>query len=138
MFQLTYVIFTNSLYRYHAHLSEDARLSIRPVLLTVLSLIHIFFGKHNMQNISAAHKICEYLDIDTKDFCEAMMSFRSANKRLEKLYENKNLVVFRDFAHAPSKVRATIDAVREHYPDRQLISVFAVSYTHLDVYKRQG
>jgi UDP-N-acetylmuramate: L-alanyl-gamma-D-glutamyl-meso-diaminopimelate ligase len=91
------------------------------------------FGKHNMQNISAAHKICEYLDIDTKDFCEAMMSFRSANKRLEKLYENKNLVVFRDFAHAPSKVRATIDAVREHYPDRQLISVFELhTYSSLN------
>src|SRR5690606_25793183 len=69
----------------------------------------------------------------TKDFCEAMMSFRSANKRLEKLYENKNLVVFRDFAHAPSKVRATIDAVREHYPDRQLISVFELhTYSSLN------
>jgi UDP-N-acetylmuramate: L-alanyl-gamma-D-glutamyl-meso-diaminopimelate ligase len=91
------------------------------------------FGKHNMQNIAAAHCVCEYMGIDTKDFCEAMMSYKSAEKRLEKLYENDKLIVFRDFAHAPSKVRATINAVRERYPDRQLISVFELhTYSSLN------
>lgn len=91
------------------------------------------FGKHNMQNIAAAHCVCEYMGIDTKDFCEAMMSYKSAEKRLEKLFENDNLIVFRDFAHAPSKVRATTNAVRERYPDRQLISVFELhTYSSLN------
>ena len=62
-----------------------------------------------------------------------MMSYKSAEKRLEKSFENDNLVVYRDFAHAPSKVKATINAVRERYPDRQLISVFELhTYSSLN------
>lgn len=91
------------------------------------------FGKHNMQNIAAAHCVCEYLGIDTKSFCQAMMSYKSAEKRLEKYFENDKLIVYKDFAHAPSKVKATINAVKERYPDRQLISVFELhTYSSLN------
>lgn len=78
------------------------------------------FGKHNLQNIQAAHMVCRQLGISDKDFYSAISSFRGAARRLQVLRENDSCVVFQDFAHSPSKLKATISAVKEQYPDRQL------------------
>jgi UDP-N-acetylmuramate: L-alanyl-gamma-D-glutamyl-meso-diaminopimelate ligase len=60
--------------------------------------------------------------VDEDDFYEAIASFRGASKRLEKMAEGKSAVVFKDFAHSPSKVAATTSAAKEQYPDRKLIA----------------
>ena len=78
------------------------------------------FGKHNLQNMAGAWEICKRLDISKQSFVQAMRSFRGAGKRLEILFSDDQKIVFRDFAHAPSKVKATVEAVKEQYPDKKL------------------
>lgn len=80
------------------------------------------FGKHNLMNLTAAKLACVEVGIDEKAFYKAISSFKGAAKRLEKLGETKTAVAFKDFAHSPSKLKATIDAVKEQYPDRKLIA----------------
>lgn len=82
------------------------------------------FGAHNMANLSAALNICLELGISKEMFFESMCSFSGAAKRMEQIAENKDnkLTVFKDFAHAPSKVTATVKAIRERYPDRKFIA----------------
>lgn len=80
------------------------------------------FGAHNLNNLSGAKWICQNMGVDEADFYEAIASFKGASKRLEKIAENKNNVAYKDFAHSPSKVSATTKAVKEQYPDRQLIA----------------
>jgi UDP-N-acetylmuramate: L-alanyl-gamma-D-glutamyl-meso-diaminopimelate ligase len=82
------------------------------------------FGEHNLQNAEGACKVCQELGIDEDTFYHALSSFKGTAKRLEKVHETKNLTVFRDFAHSPSKLKATIQAVREQFPMHQLIAVF--------------
>lgn len=82
------------------------------------------FGRHNLLNMNAAIDVCMELGISEQDCYNAIASFAGAAKRLEKLKEEEGLVVYRDFAHAPSKLKATLDAVREAYPDRELIACF--------------
>lgn len=79
-------------------------------------------GRHNVQNLEAARKICEQLDIKPADFFTAMENFRGAQKRLEPLWSDDHLKVFRDFAHAPSKVQATVSAIKEQFPDWQVLA----------------
>jgi len=80
------------------------------------------FGAHNLNNLAGAKWICQHMGIDEDDFYEAIATFKGASKRLEKIVESKNSVVFKDFAHSPSKVEATTNAVKEQYPNRQLIA----------------
>lgn len=80
------------------------------------------FGAHNLNNLAGAKWICQNMGVDEADFYEAIASFKGASKRLEKIAENKNNVAYKDFAHSPSKVGATTKAVKEQYPDRQLIA----------------
>jgi len=80
------------------------------------------FGKHNLQNLAGAKWICQHMGIDEDDFYEAIASFKGASKRLEKIAENKHTVIFKDFAHAPSKVMASTRAVKEQYADRKVIA----------------
>ena len=84
------------------------------------------FGEHNMKNINAAYNVCKQIGISDEMFYEAISSFKGASRRLELLFENKerNNLIFRDFAHAPSKVVATVKALREQYKERKLIVVF--------------
>jgi len=81
------------------------------------------FGEHNMQNLSAAREACYAVGISEDDFYSAISSFEGTSKRLQKISENKNGIVYLDFAHAPSKVKATLEAIVERYPDRTLIAV---------------
>lgn len=82
------------------------------------------FGRHNLLNMQAAIGICIELGISKADCYKAIASFTGAAKRLEKIIESANLVAYRDFAHAPSKLKATLDATREAYPNHQLIACF--------------
>ncbi len=80
------------------------------------------FGDHNLQNLAGAKWICQHVGVDEDDFYEAIASFKGASKRLEKLIENQQTVIFKDFAHSPSKVKATTDAVKKQYNQRELIA----------------
>lgn len=80
------------------------------------------FGKHNLSNLSGAKWVCQNMGIDEEDFYEAIASFKGASKRLEKLCDNGSTVVFKDFAHSPSKVIATTEAVKMQYPNKKVIA----------------
>lgn len=80
------------------------------------------FGKHNLSNLSGAKWVCQNMGIDEEDFYEAIASFKGASKRLEKLCDNGSSVVFKDFAHSPSKVIATTEAVKMQYPNKKVIA----------------
>jgi len=75
-----------------------------------------------MNNLAGAKWICQHMGIDEEDFYEAIITFKGASKRLEKLADNGSTVVFKDFAHSPSKVKATTNAVRDQYPDKKLVA----------------
>ena len=80
------------------------------------------FGKHNLNNLAGAKWICQHMGVDEDDFYEAIASFKGASKRLEKLAESKNSIAFKDFAHSPSKVRASTNAVKEQFPERTVVA----------------
>jgi len=80
------------------------------------------FGRHNMQNIMGAKLICNELGVQDEDFFEAVGSFKGAGKRLQLLGQKSKTAVYLDFAHSPSKVEATVKAVKEQYPDRRLVA----------------
>lgn len=84
------------------------------------------FGEHNMKNINAAYNVCKQLNISDDVFYDAISTFKGASKRLELLFENseKNNLIYRDFAHAPSKILATVKAMREQYKNKFLLIVF--------------
>jgi UDP-N-acetylmuramate: L-alanyl-gamma-D-glutamyl-meso-diaminopimelate ligase len=81
------------------------------------------FGNHNLLNLHAAYLACSELGVSATDFSSGIMSFKGASRRMELLYSNDNLNVYRDFAHAPSKVIATIQALSRQFPDRRLVTV---------------
>jgi UDP-N-acetylmuramate: L-alanyl-gamma-D-glutamyl-meso-diaminopimelate ligase len=80
------------------------------------------FGRHNMQNISSAFKVCEKLGISKDNFYNAIQFFEGAKKRLQLIHRTNHSSVFIDFAHSPSKLKATIEAVRSQFPDRRLLA----------------
>ena len=91
------------------------------------------FGDHNLLNLCAAYYVCKALGLSVQQFLSAIASFKGAAKRLELLAANNNTAVYRDFAHAPSKVKATINAVKQQYPDRKLIAVLELhTYSSLN------
>lgn len=99
------------------------------------------FGEHNLLNLQAARLVGNELGISTLDFLRAMENFTGAAKRLELLAAGKNTRVYRDFAHAPSKVIATLQAVRHQFPNHHLIAVLelhtfsSLNEKFLDEYK---
>jgi UDP-N-acetylmuramate: L-alanyl-gamma-D-glutamyl-meso-diaminopimelate ligase len=80
------------------------------------------FGEHNMKNLMGAKLILNDLGVQDSDIYKAFASFKGAAKRLELLGKNKNTIIYKDFAHAPSKVLATTKAVKELYPKRKLVA----------------
>ena len=82
------------------------------------------FGDHNLQNICGALNICNALGVETKDFYDAITTFNGASNRLELVYKSSDLIIYKDFAHSPSKVKATTEAVRKQYPDKKLVAFF--------------
>lgn len=91
------------------------------------------FGNHNLLNLHAAYLVCKELGVGTQVFITAITGFSGASKRLELLAENKDFNIYRDFAHAPSKVKASIDAVKQQFPERKLIAVLELhTYSSLN------
>ena len=80
------------------------------------------FGDHNLQNLAGAKWVCQHMGIDEEDFYEAIASFKGASKRLEKIAESSETVIYKDFAHSPSKVKATTEAVKKQYAQRDVIA----------------
>lgn len=81
------------------------------------------FGEHNLLNIQAAWLVCKQVGILDKQFLHAIESFKGASKRLEKIYDKDGTRVFRDFAHAPSKVKASTHALKAQFPDKKMVAV---------------
>jgi UDP-N-acetylmuramate: L-alanyl-gamma-D-glutamyl-meso-diaminopimelate ligase len=93
----------------------------------------LIFGEHNMKNLQGAQIIMRQIGITDEMFYEAIKSFKGAAKRLETLGLNDNTLIFRDFAHAPSKVGATTNAAKELYDDRRLIACYELhTYSSLN------
>lgn len=112
---------TNESYAAHPYLPNEHGTYLdtgdRPVIVP-------FFGKHNMQNISGALHICLELGVTTDQFYDAIVSFKGAARRQQLLAGSDGKRVYYDFAHAPSKLRATVSGFREAFPDTEIIACF--------------
>jgi UDP-N-acetylmuramate: L-alanyl-gamma-D-glutamyl-meso-diaminopimelate ligase len=80
------------------------------------------FGDHNLMNLAAANLVCDQLGISAAEFHAAITTFNGAAKRLELLFSENNTNIYKDFAHSPSKLKATIDAVKSQFVGRRLIA----------------
>lgn len=80
------------------------------------------FGDHNLMNLNAARLLCMSMGVEEESFYKAIQSFTGASKRLEKIAENDSTTVYKDFAHSPSKLKATTAAVKKQFNDRELIA----------------
>jgi UDP-N-acetylmuramate: L-alanyl-gamma-D-glutamyl-meso-diaminopimelate ligase len=91
------------------------------------------FGDHNLMNLSAARLVCEQLNVTAEEFNAAISSFKGASKRLELIETREDTNVYKDFAHSPSKLKATIEAVKTQFPDRQLVACIELhTFSSLD------
>ena len=93
-------------------------------LETPSGLIQIeIFGEHNLQNLQGAMNICRSLGLSDDQFYASIQNFKGAAKRQELLAKSENSSLYRDFAHAPSKLQATVNAVKAQFPERKLVAV---------------
>ncbi len=108
-------------YRLPTYFIEDGKTEV--IIEGQKSMPLKVFGNHNLLNLHAAWLVCKELGIGAPMFIQSITTFAGASKRLELLSEEKNCNIYRDFAHAPSKVKATIGAVKQQFPKRKLIAV---------------
>ena len=80
------------------------------------------FGEHNLQNLNGALLVCKEVGVSKADFYKAIQSFSGASKRLELVKRTTNSVMYKDFAHSPSKLKATTQALKTQFPERELIA----------------
>lgn len=80
------------------------------------------FGEHNLMNLNGARLVCNQINVSNEQFYEAIQSFTGAAKRLEVIKKNAVTAVYKDFAHSPSKLKATTQAVKKQFPDRKLVA----------------
>lgn len=80
------------------------------------------FGDHNLQNLEGARLVAEAVGVSSEVFYEAIQTFSGAAKRLERIAEKEDAVIYKDFAHSPSKLKATTQAVKRQYADRKLVA----------------
>jgi len=80
------------------------------------------FGNHNLLNVQGARLVCAQLGITDEEFIAAISMFKGAAKRLELVFSNEKTNIFKDFAHSPSKLLATTNAVKNQFPERKLIA----------------
>lgn len=83
-----------------------------------------FFGEHNLLNANGARWIAQLMGVDETDFYEAITSFQGASKRLELIAKGSTAFFYKDFAHAPSKVKATVQAVKKQFSNHRIIACF--------------
>lgn len=91
-------------------------------LLDQLPIPLFVFGEHNLMNINGARLVCRELGITDENFNAAIQSFKGASKRMELVAQNENSVFYKDFAHSPSKLKATTAALKQQFPNRKLIA----------------
>ena len=108
-------------YRVHGHFRNKTGFYAAGISRTVKLQ---FFGWHNMQNFSAAMEACLAAGISSDSFYDAIGSFSGTSGRLQLIRENEKGIFYYDFAHSPSKVKATVEAVAERYPDRNIVACF--------------
>lgn len=90
-------------------------------------------GRHNMQNLLGAMKVCNEIGISSEDFLSAITTYSGAAKRMELIKDDGKNIIYRDFAHAPSKVDATVNAIREQYPIKKIAAIFELhTYSSLN------
>lgn len=106
-------------YRTPAYRIDDGKTYLEVGKLSIPLRI---FGQHNLQNMEGARLVCAQLGLASEQFYDAIQHFSGASRRLEKLHDAPNFTVYRDFAHAPSKLKATTRAVKEQHPMRKLIA----------------
>ena len=107
-------------YQAHPSLITDGKTA----LITPFGDVEIgIFGDHNLQNLQGALYICEELGVTAEQFYSSIGTFKGAAKRQEILAQHASGILFRDFAHAPSKLKATVQAVKNQFPSRRLIAV---------------
>ena len=82
------------------------------------------FGAHNLSNLEGARWICQLMGVDAQEFYEAIATFKGASKRLELVAQGATSLAYKDFAHSPSKVKATTTAFKNQYPERPLLACF--------------
>ena len=91
------------------------------------------FGQHNLQNLAGAHKVCQRIGVMDDKFYAAIQTFTGASSRLETIAESDSVTVYKDFAHAPSKVTASIKALKEQFGGRDLIAALELhTFSSLD------
>ena len=112
----------------HSIKDEIAFLAFRDMTFPI-----IIFGKHNLENIQAAVNVCLSLDVKEEAVLKALMSFKGAAKRLQPLFISADTKIYLDFAHAPSKVAATVSAIKAQYPGLKLITILELhTYSSLN------
>ena len=121
--------------QYHPYAVPEHRIEggLTTLVLEGQEAVLSVFGDHNLMNAHAAWIVCRQLGVSTGSFLKAITSFTGAARRLELLARNEHTTVFRDFAHAPSKVKATIEAVKNQFPERRLITALELhTYSSLN------
>ena len=101
---------------------QNSKLSIIPYDAYEGKVAMQVFGRHNMQNLQAAMLACHCIGVAPDDFYREISTFTGASNRLEKICETETSVAYKDFAHSPSKLKATVNAVRERYPEKKLVA----------------
>ena len=82
----------------------------------------LIFGEHNLQNLVGAMHLAQSMGIENDDFLRAMNDFTGAGKRLQKVVDSERFTMFKDFAHSPSKLKATTAAIKQQYPSRKVVA----------------
>ena len=82
----------------------------------------LIFGNHNLQNLNAAKLVCNELEISDTDFYKEISTFKGASNRLELVRKTNTSAVYKDFAHSPSKLKATSSAMKKQFQERKLVA----------------
>ncbi len=80
------------------------------------------FGNHNLMNLNGAHLVCNKLGLTDSQFYEAIQSFKGAAKRLELVSKTNDFAFYKDFAHSPSKLKATTQATKQQFSNRKILA----------------
>ena len=107
-----------------AYATPDFKPTVNGTLLTFEGTDYALkiFGPHNLQNLIGAMRLGEAIGITPSDFLNAMSDFTGAGKRLQKVTEKGDFVLYKDFAHSPSKLKATTNAIKHQYPTRKVVA----------------
>lgn len=103
------------------HQIQDGKTSLLDDDGSVLAKLSVF-GDHNLMNLNGARIICNQIGVSDTEFYKAIGCFSGASKRMEKIGESEQTVIYKDFAHSPSKVKATVDAFKKQFKERELIA----------------